>query len=129
MASAKVIETQITPVIGAAAAQAGRPAPRIVAGLPVAVHDDVDEARAAVAATSGMYAGMPNYQRVITAGGAADAADIAIVGNEESVRRQLQNLIDAGATDVWAAITPGGGDPRGSMRRTRDMLRDLAAAG
>lgn len=129
MASAKVIESQIAPAIGAAAAQAGRPAPRIVAGLPVAVHDDVDEARAAVAATSGMYAGMPNYQRVISAGGATDAADIAIVGNEESVRLQLQNLIDAGATDVWAAITPVGSDPRGSMRRTRDLLRELAAAG
>jgi F420-dependent oxidoreductase-like protein len=127
MASAKVIESQIAPAIGAAASGAGRPAPRIVAGLPVAVHDDVNEARAAVAATSGMYAGMPNYQRVINAGGATDAADIAIVGNEESVRAQLQNLIDAGATDVWAAITPVGSDPRGSMRRSRDLLRDLAA--
>ncbi|PXW31881.1 UNVERIFIED_CONTAM: F420-dependent oxidoreductase-like protein [Williamsia faeni] len=127
MASAKVIESQIAPAIGAAASGAGRPAPRIVAGLPVAVHDDVAEARAAVAATSGMYAGMPNYQRVISAGGASDAADIAIVGNEESVRAQLQNLIDAGATDVWAAITPVGSDPRGSMRRSRDLLRDLAA--
>ncbi|HEY9315688.1 TIGR03564 family F420-dependent LLM class oxidoreductase [Williamsia sp.] len=127
MASAKVIESQIAPAIGAAASGAGRPAPRIVAGLPVAVHDDVAQARAAVAATSGMYAGMPNYQRVISAGGATDAADIAIVGNEESVRAQLQNLIDAGATDVWAAITPVGSDPRGSMRRSRDLLRDLAA--
>ncbi len=37
------------PRIRAAAEAAGRPAPRIVAGLPVAVHDDVDEARQAAA--------------------------------------------------------------------------------
>lgn len=125
MASAKVIESQIGPAIRAAAAGMGRPAPRIVAGLPVAVHDDVDEARTAVAATSGAYAGMPNYQRVISAGGASDPADIAIVGSEESVRSQLQGLLDAGATDIWAAIVPVGSDARASMRRSRDLLREL----
>lgn len=127
MASAKVIESQIAPAIHAAADAARRPAPRIVAGLPVAVHDDVDEARAAVAATSGVYAGMPSYQRIITAGGATDAADVAIVGNEASVAAQLRTLVDAGATDVWAAIVPVGSDPRSSVRRTRELLRDLAA--
>lgn len=125
MASAKVIESQIGPAIRAAAAGMGRPAPRIVAGLPVAVHDDVDEARTAVAATSGAYAGMPNYQRVISAGGASDPADIAIVGSEESVRSQLQGLLDAGATDIWAAIVPVGSDARVSVRRSRDLLRQL----
>ncbi|WP_207843839.1 TIGR03564 family F420-dependent LLM class oxidoreductase [Williamsia soli] len=127
MASAQVIESRIAPAIRAAAAAAGRPEPRIVAGLPVAVHDDVDEARAAVAATSGVYAGMPNYQRIIGAGGAAHPEDVAIFGNEESVRVQLQGLLDAGATDVWAAVTPVGPDPRASAGRTRALLRELAS--
>jgi F420-dependent oxidoreductase-like protein len=126
MASAKVIESQIAPTIRAAAERAGRPAPRIVAGLPVAVHDNVEEARVAVAATSGAYAGMPNYQRVISAGGASDAADVAIVGNEDAVQAQFQALLDAGATDIWAAVVPVGDDKRGSMRRSRDLLRELA---
>lgn len=128
MASAQVIKTRIAPAIGAAAAAAGRPDPRIVAGLPVAVHDNIDEARAAVAATSGVYAGMPNYQRIISAAGAVDPADVAIVGSEESVRVQLQSLLDAGATDIWAAVTPVGSDPRASAGRTRSLLRELASA-
>ncbi|MGW0044210.1 TIGR03564 family F420-dependent LLM class oxidoreductase [Rhodococcus sp. NPDC003348] len=129
MASAKVIESRISPAIRAAATDAGRPAPRIVAGLPVAVHDDLDEARDAVAATATMYAGMPNYQRILDVGGASNPADVAIFGSEDSVRTQLQGLLDAGATDIWAAIFPVGADPRASVRRTTDLLKDLVAEG
>jgi F420-dependent oxidoreductase-like protein len=125
MAPAKAIDSHIAPRIHAAASAAGRPTPRIVAGLPVAVHDDIDEARAAVAATSGSYAGMPNYHRVLGLGGASTPAQAAIVGNEASVRAQLQSLLDAGATDIWAAVVPVGADPGASSRRTRDLLREL----
>ncbi|MFW0785639.1 TIGR03564 family F420-dependent LLM class oxidoreductase [Gordonia sp. CPCC 206044] len=128
MASARVIESRIAPAITAAAAAGGRDAPRIVAGLPVAVHDDVDEARSAVAATSSAYAGMPNYQRIISAGGNDDAAGVAIVGDEESVRGQLQSLVAAGATEIWAAVVPVGVDKRASLRRSRDLLRHLATS-
>jgi F420-dependent oxidoreductase-like protein len=126
MAPVKAIDGHIAPHIHAAAADAGRPAPRIVAGLPIAVHDDVTEARNAVAATSGAYAGAPNYQRILALGGAATPADAAIVGTETSVRNQLRSLLDAGATDVWANIVPAGPDPAASRERTRDLLRDLA---
>ena len=44
MANATAIVQHVAPVIRKAAADAGRPAPRIVAGLPVAVHDNVAEA-------------------------------------------------------------------------------------
>jgi F420-dependent oxidoreductase-like protein len=124
MAPARAIETHIAPRVHAAAA--GRPAPRIVAGLPVAVHDDETEAREAVAASAALYAGMPNYQRILDIGGAASPADAAIVGNEISVRKQLQMLLDAGATDIWAAVVPVGDDRKTSYRRTIDLLRELA---
>jgi len=42
MGNARAVESHVAPRITAAAAAAGRPSPRIVAGLPVAVHDDVD---------------------------------------------------------------------------------------
>ncbi|XVQ16100.1 nuclear transport factor 2 family protein [Spirillospora sp. CA-255316] len=48
----------------------------------------------------------------------------AIVGDKASVRTQLQSLLDAGATDIWAAIVPIGPDPATSARRTRDLLRE-----
>ena len=128
MAPAKAIESHVAPKLHAAATAAGRPAPRIVAGLPVAVHSDEGEARAAAAATSGAYAGMANYQRILDIGGAHDAADAAIVGDERSVTAQLQALLDAGATDIWAAIFPVGRDRderSTSVRRTSDLLRSL----
>lgn len=119
------IECHIAPRIHAAASASGRPAPRIVAGLPVAVHDDESEARTAAVAASSMYAGQPNYQRILEVGGVERAADAAIVGNEGSVKAQLQSLVDAGATDIWAAIFPVGDDRAGSLSRTRDLLREL----
>jgi alkanesulfonate monooxygenase SsuD/methylene tetrahydromethanopterin reductase-like flavin-dependent oxidoreductase (luciferase family) len=129
MAPAKAVESHVVPRITAAAKDAGRPAPRIVAGLPVAVHDDLGEARSAAAESSKMYAGMPNYQRILDLGDADGPADAAIVGNEKSVTRQLQALVDAGATDIWAAVFPVGADRvarAASVRRTTDLLSELA---
>ena len=96
-----------------------------LAGLPVAVHDDIAEARAAASASSSMYAQMENYTRILEIGGAGTPADAAIVGNESSVTSQLQSLLDAGATDIWAAVFPVGDDRRASMRRSKDLLREL----
>lgn len=128
MATARAIETHVAPKVHAAASTAGRPSPRIVAGLPVAVHDDEGEARSAAAVTSTVYAAMENYQRILELGGAAGPADAAIVGDEVSVRRQLQALLDAGATDVWAGVFPVGDGRDGraaSVRRTTELLKEL----
>ncbi|UGT62009.1 TIGR03564 family F420-dependent LLM class oxidoreductase [Nocardia asteroides] len=125
MAPAQVLETRITPALTAAAAAAGRPSPRIVAGLPVAVHDDVAEARASVAANATAYADQPNYRRILAAGGLASPAEAAVVGDEKSVESQLRALLDAGATDIWAAVFPVGPDRVASVRRTRELLRSL----
>jgi F420-dependent oxidoreductase-like protein len=127
MAPPRAIETHVVPKITAAASSAGRPAPRIVAGLPVAVHGDEAEARAAATGTSGMYAGMANYQRILEVGGADTPADAAIVGTASEVRAQLQSLLDAGATDIWAAVFAVGDDRRTSIRRTTDVLKELVA--
>lgn len=110
MASAKAIETRIAPRLQAAASVSGRPSPRIVAGLPVAVHDDTTEARAAASAVSIMYSGMTNYRRIIEAGRGATVADVAIIGDEDSVRKQLHELLAAGATEIWAQPIGVGAD-------------------
>jgi F420-dependent oxidoreductase-like protein len=125
MAPAAAIESHVAPTITAAALDAGRPAPRIVAGLPVAVHDDEAEARSAAITYSTAYAAMENYQRILEIGGKASPADAAIVGDEASVRTQLEALLDAGATDIWAAPFPVGDEPKASLRRTRELLMDL----
>jgi F420-dependent oxidoreductase-like protein len=128
MANARSIETHVAPKINAAASAADRAAPRIVAGLPVAVHDDVTEARATAASLFAGYGELPNYRRILDIGDAAGPGDAAIVGHEASVTGQIQSLFDAGATDVWAAIFPVGDDRPASRQRTRTLLRELAVA-
>lgn len=128
MAPPRAVESHVVPRLHAAAEAAGRPPPRIVAGLPVAVHDDEAEARTAVATHSTAYAGMANYQRILEIGQSPTPADAAIVGDERSVRTQLQSLLDAGATDIWAAPVPVGpdrDDRKASLRRTTTLLKGL----
>ena len=132
MASASVIEARIAPRLYESARASNRPAPRIVAGLPVVVHDDIAEARSAIASMSTMYSGMTNYQRIITAGGGTSPADVAFIGDEPAVQARLRELVSAGATDIWAQPIAVGDDRdqrSASLRRTRGLLSELAREG
>jgi alkanesulfonate monooxygenase SsuD/methylene tetrahydromethanopterin reductase-like flavin-dependent oxidoreductase (luciferase family) len=125
MANARAIGEHVAPRINKAASAAGRPAPRIVAGLPVAVHDDVDEARSAAAKMFAAYGSLPNYARLLERGGVGSPAEAVIVGDEASVTAQISALFDAGATDVWAAPFGVGSDRSASRSRTRALLKQL----
>jgi len=124
MANARAVADHVSPLIRKAAA--GRDV-RIVVGLPVCVHDDEAEARAEAATQFAIYAGLPNYQRILAVGGAPGPADAAIVGDERSVTAQITAIFDAGATDVWLAPFPVG-DRNASRARTRTLLNELARA-
>lgn len=130
MAGRKTLAEHITPRITAAAAHAGRPAPRIVAALPVAVTDDKAEARAAIATGWRRYGELENYRRLLDmedAAGAAGPADVAVIGTEAEVAEQLQALAAAGVTDFVASIAPVGPDPAASAARTWACLKHLTA--
>jgi alkanesulfonate monooxygenase SsuD/methylene tetrahydromethanopterin reductase-like flavin-dependent oxidoreductase (luciferase family) len=128
MANARAIDTHVRPRITKAAAEAGRAAPRIVVGIPVAVHDDEEEARQAGAEQFSIYGTLPNYQRILAHGGVSSPAEAVIVGDEAAVERQIRALFAAGATDYWAAPFPVGADRATSRARTRALLGDLARA-
>lgn len=125
MANARAIESHVSPILRKAAGDAGRESPRIVVGLPVAVCDDEAEGRAEAANQFAGYGTLPNYRRILDRGAAEGPGDAAIVGDEASVTAQLQGLLDAGGTDVWAAIFPVGGDRRASRDRTKALLKSL----
>jgi F420-dependent oxidoreductase-like protein len=132
MASARAIESRIAPRLHESARASNRPAPRVVAGLPVVVHDDIVEASSAIASMSTMYSGMTNYQRIIAAGGGTSPADVAIIGDETAVQARLRELISAGVTDIWAQPIAVGDDRAqrsASLRRTRELLSELAREG
>ena len=122
----RAVESHVKPRITSAASAAGRAAPRIVAGLPLAVHGDETEARAAAGEQFSVYGTLPNYQRILAHGGISSPAEAAVVGDEKAVERQVRALFDAGVTDVWAAPFPVGADRSASRARTRALLVELA---
>jgi alkanesulfonate monooxygenase SsuD/methylene tetrahydromethanopterin reductase-like flavin-dependent oxidoreductase (luciferase family) len=125
MAGPKTIDTHIVPRITKAANGAGRPAPRVVVGLPIAVTDDPSGARERAARSFQVYGTLPNYQRMLNIEGAGGPADVAIVGNEKEVEKQLRDVASAGATDFLAGMFPTGDDIQASLDRTRTLLKGL----
>src|SRR5882757_1509168 len=103
LAGPRTIAEFIAPTITKAAADAGRPAPRIIAAVPVLVTDDsqneIDAGRNFAAEQLSFYETIPSYQRVIAREGVDNVAELAAVGSSDVVARQLQTYLDAGATD------------------------------
>jgi alkanesulfonate monooxygenase SsuD/methylene tetrahydromethanopterin reductase-like flavin-dependent oxidoreductase (luciferase family) len=98
----RTVEKHIVPLITAAANAAGRPAPRVVVNLFVAVTDDPDGARDWVAERFPAERLMPSYRAMLELEGVGGAADVAVVGGERDVGEQLRRLADAGATELIA---------------------------
>ena len=119
MTGPATIEDHIGPKLRAAAKEAGRPDPRIVAGFPIVVTDDEAAAREAISKGLVMYGTLPSYRAMLDKEGAAGPADIAIVGNAETVSDQIKRLADIGVTDFDAAIFPVADD---SDARTIEVL-------
>lgn len=113
LAGPRTISEFIAPTIGQAAAEAGRPSPRIIAAVPVVVTDDPDAGRAAAAETLAFYATIPSYQKVIAREGVDSVADLAAVGSATAAAKQLLRYRDAGATDlVLSPLMGTDDDPR-----------------
>ena len=122
------IEQTAVPTITKAAESAGRPAPRIIAGIPISVTDKEEEARASCAKVWEVYGKIYSYKNVIAAEGASGVADLAVVGDEATVRAQLKRLESIGVTDYNGAILPVPED-REAPQRTYEFLRDLNTNG
>jgi 5,10-methylenetetrahydromethanopterin reductase len=125
MTGPKTLEDHIVPRITAAAEEAGRPGPRVIAALPVAVTDEPDAARETAASLFEMYGQLPNYRRTLEREGAAGPADVAIVGNEAEVEKQIRAIADTGATDFVDWTYPVGTDASASRKRTWATLQGL----
>jgi F420-dependent oxidoreductase-like protein len=123
MTGPATIKSHIVPAITAAAADAGRPTPRVVCLLPVCVTGDTDGARERAAQMFSIYGQLPSYRAMLDQEGAAGPADVAIVGDEAAVAAQIDALGGVGVTEFVAAEFGRGDD----AVRTRALLRELAA--
>jgi F420-dependent oxidoreductase-like protein len=125
MTGPKTIREHTVPRIREAAAKAGRAAPRVVVGLPVAVTKDVAGAREAAASQFVVYGGLPSYRAMLDREGVEGPGDVAVLGDESAVGDQLRRLGEWGATDFLAIPfkVPGDAD---TVARTRAFLSRLA---
>ncbi|MGP0031416.1 MAG: TIGR03564 family F420-dependent LLM class oxidoreductase [Acidimicrobiales bacterium] len=104
MTGTRTIDSHITPTIRAAAAAAGRPAPRIGVSLPVCVTADVEAAKERIDRDMAIYPSLPSYAAMLEKEGAQRPSDIAFLGDEEQVVAAIGRLAQAGATDFVASI-------------------------
>ncbi|MGH7883423.1 MAG: TIGR03564 family F420-dependent LLM class oxidoreductase [Candidatus Dormibacteraceae bacterium] len=109
LAGPGVLARRIVPTVTAAAERAGRPAPEIVAIVPVAVSADPDHARRTARERLAFYETIPSYRRVLDEEGVERAGDLAIIGDEDTIGAGLQRYLDAGATEIIATETDLGG--------------------
>jgi F420-dependent oxidoreductase-like protein len=112
MADERAISEHVVPRISKAAAGAGRVAPRIVAGIPVAVcrNEELDDARERANQVLGHAEFSPNYQRLLEHGNATDVGDVLAGGDESAVLERMRSFRDAGVTDLAVRILPLGAD-------------------
>jgi F420-dependent oxidoreductase-like protein len=127
MTGPKTLREHTIPRIAEAAAKAGRPQPRVIVGLPIAVTNEVVAARQAAGQAFQVYGGLPSYRAMLDREGAEGPADVAIVGDEAAVSVQLARLADIGVTDFCAVPFAVGTDGAASIERTRALLVRLAA--
>ena len=123
MTGPKTLAGHVGPTLRQAAADAGRAdAVRVVAAIPVAVTDDVDGARKQAAEQFAMYGYLPSYRAMLDREGYAGPEDIAIIGDEQTVRDRLAEL-EAAGVDEYVGVTF---DPSAEGRaRTRAVLKKL----
>lgn len=112
------IGSHIVPTIRAAAAEAGRPEPRVVCALPVCVTDDEATARAEAGEQFQIYGFLPSYRAMLDREGAAGPADVAIVGDAATVRAAVENIFEQGATEFVAI-------PYSNRNATVEVLQGL----
>ncbi len=70
-----------------------------------------------------MYGSLPSYRAMMDREGVDGPADLAVVGDEDTVEAKLEQLAEAGVTDFVAAEFVPGED----RERTRRFLKSVAA--
>ena len=119
LTGARAIGEYVAPRICRAATTAGRPAPRIICGLPIALTRRPDDARVMANATWGVYARLPAYRLILDKQRAVTPGDVVLAGDESTLDGALNELRDAGVTTFLGTPLDAGD---GSVDRTWEYL-------
>ncbi|MBJ46093.1 MAG: LLM class F420-dependent oxidoreductase [Acidimicrobiaceae bacterium] len=104
MTGPETIRNHISPIINAAAEEAGRPVPQVIAAVPVCITSDLDIAEEYAKRDFGFYGDLPSYRAMLEREGLANSWDIALSGSFEEVAEGLEKYSDSGGTQVVAAV-------------------------
>jgi len=132
MADERAIESHVVPLITRSASDAGRPAPRIVAGVPVCLcrEAEIETARSRANRILAEAEVSPNYQKLMSFGDATGVGDILACGSESAIENRLRAFAAAGTTDLSVRVLAIG-DTRDEMiesaLRTRELVASLTA--
>ena len=119
MVGPKTMEEHIIPSFQAA----GKSDPDIVAGMPIVLTTNIDDAKEKIAQNLTVYGQLPSYRAMLDREGATGPADIAIVGDENQLRGQIKRFQDMGVTDFNAAIMD---TEDGAYARTLEFLGSMS---
>jgi F420-dependent oxidoreductase-like protein len=133
LADERTIASHVVPTLTKAAAGVGRPAPRVMAGVPVCLcgDDEVDAAVQRTNRTLSEVVASPNYVRLMEHGDAQSIGDVLICGDETAMENRMRQFAEAGVTDLNCRIVPLGEGReaiKASAERTREFLASVAPA-
>jgi F420-dependent oxidoreductase-like protein len=118
---AEMIGDHIAPALTSAAAQAGRPEPRIVATVAVSVTADPDGARQDVADRLGAAGDLAAYRRILQQQGKSSPQETVVAGDDAVVAEGIRRFAQAGVTELVASAVGSEQD----RARTIDTLGHL----
>lgn len=107
-AGAKIVEDYFIPKLTAAATEAGRAVPKISLPVPISLvpGNMIDEAKEFIDRRIGVVLALPPYARMLEQQNIQNISDLAIIGDEETIRAGLARLRDLGVDEVIAQIPP-----------------------
>ncbi len=124
------------PAMRRGAERAGRPVPPLVAHVPICVHEDAQEVKAALREQLGVYPRLPAYASMFADAGHPEAADgtwsdamieaVALSGDEARVAERLRQLFDWGPTEVIVSVLAAGPNREASRERTLRFLAEMS---
>ena len=119
MTGPRAIEFHVAPKLRAAAREAGRAEPRIVAGMHIALTANPQAGREKIEKRLRIYGQMPSYRAMLEKEGPEGREHLALVGDESVLDAGLQRLRDLGVSDFEASIVRA---EEGSEERTLRYL-------
>ena len=105
MAGGKALQEHVVPRITDAAKEC--PPPRIIAGMPLAIVNDVAAARGVAAKVLQVYRDLPAYRAMLDRSDAAEPVDAALVGDPATIKDEIKRLEDIGVTKIRPCLPRG----------------------